>query len=120
MFRMARYLFLMNLYRRVKPNIVAGAVSLLLLTVSVLVMGDVAAVADAADRAPVLLLKWVLVLLFLLLIGYNAAKILKAALSPFESGEEPLPDPKKERILGKGRLRSRKELILGKYEKRGM
>lgn len=119
MFRMVRYLFLLNLYRKVKPNVIAAAVSLLLLAVSVLVMGDVAAVADRADRFTVLLLKWVLVLLFLLVTGYNVTKILKAALSPFESKEQPRPDPQKERILGKERLRSRKELILGKYEKRG-
>jgi hypothetical protein len=118
MFRMARYLLLLKLFQRVKANLIAAAVSLLLLAVSMLVMGDVVAVADASERSALLLFKWVLVLLFLLVMGCNAVKILKAALSPFAS-EKPLPDPKRERILGKERLRSRKELIFDKYEKRG-
>ena len=122
MLKMFKYLFLANLFKKAKKNIVIAASMLLLLMISTFLMNDLLAVASGSDKYLFLLIKWVLILLFIAITVYNLLKVFNTATESVgikpKSEAVVVTDAKKERILAKEHLQTKSDRIMKKYMKK--
>ena len=118
MFKVFKYMFLVNLYKKAKKRFMMLAVYLVLMVLISLILNDLIGVATGMNIYVLLLVKWISILLLLVLIVRNVVKIFHVATNPFEKKEdEKVVDTKKERILAKEKLFTKSDLILQKYMK---
>ena len=118
MFKVFKYVFLVNLYKKAKKRFMMLAVYLVLMVLISLILNDLISVATGMNIYVLLSVKWIAILLLLVLIVRNVVKIFHVATNPFEKKEdEKVVDTKKERILAKEKLFTKSDLILQKYMK---
>ena len=119
MFRMFKYLYIANLYKKTKRNVIAVGLSLLFLLMTVFVSNDLIVATLGSEKYLLILFKWLVIGLLLWIIIRHLKKIWSIPSSSLQvkACEPVVKDYRKERILGKERLQSRSDLILKKYKK---
>lgn len=127
MFKVFKYLFVANLYKRAKKSIILFFASFIALILVTLIMNDVIAVASGMSVYMLLLSKWIMILLLLAFIGFYGIKIVNIAFAPFSSNSDnddtskiliiSSTDSKKAKILNKEQLHTKSDLIIQKYMK---
>ena len=117
MFRLAKYYLLVSLYNKVKRNLFALLIAIVLILFVVYISADLLQTIASESRIMVLAVKWILLLGLMAVIGFNIREMVRVAGTAFSLKEEELKekDPRKETILSKEKLQSRSELILQKY-----
>ncbi len=119
MFKMLKYIFIVNIYKKTKSNVVAVGMAVSFLFLTAFVSSDFIGATQGSEKYILILLKWLAIGLLLWVIVRNVKKIWKVATDSVQlkMSEPTNKDLKKERILGKDRLQSRSDLILKKYKK---
>jgi hypothetical protein len=117
MFRIVKYIAAAHIYRRSKKPIVAIGVLTAVLILSVLILNDF--IREVEDgRYLLLFLKWGVVLMLLAAIAKNIQKVIKTVKTPPAKPARTAGfHTKKERILAKEHLLSRRERIIAHYKK---
>ena len=114
MFKIAKYYFLLNWYKKTKRNMIAIIVFTVLFIVSTYMFADLIAMAD--EKLGLVIAKWIAILVLLAVIAFNVGQIFKAVPTPFKKEEnDQVVDLRKEEIVSKKHLVSRSELIVNKY-----
>ena len=117
MFRIIKYIAAAHIYRRSKKPIAAIGVLTAVLMLSVLILNDFIQEMQSG-RYLLLLLKWTLVLVLLAAIAKNIQKVIRAVKAPPAKPARVAGfNAKKERILAKEYLLSRRERIIANYKK---
>lgn len=124
MFKVLKYLFVANLYKKTKNSFLGIFVSVIALIVLSLIVNDLISVASGMNVYILLIIKWVGIFFLLGFIGYSVLKIVNAITTPFTTEEKAVStntvvmlDNKKDRILAKEKLNTKSDLILQKYMK---
>jgi len=118
MFKVFKYLFLINLYKKAKKSFVMLFVYVISLMLISFIMNDLISVATGITVYLFLLVKWIIIFFLLILISFSVMKILNVARNPFEKKESVVKkDSKKNRIIEKEKLSTKSDLILQKYMK---
>ena len=123
MFKVFKYLFLVNLYKRAKKRILFLVGLVLTLLFFSLIINDLISVSSGMSIQVLLLTKWVIILTIVAFIARTVLQIINIATSPFEKDDtKPLKsievvDTKKEYILSKEKLYTKSDAILQKYMK---
>lgn len=116
MFKVARYYILLNLYQKVKRNIIAVMLSVFLLIVTIYLFGDLIDMAEENNKYYFVYTKWIFLFFLLSLIAINIIKILNTIRIPFSNDQKETDvDVRKEKIIAKEHLLSRSDLILDRY-----
>lgn len=119
--KLFKYLFLVNLFKKAKKHIVIAGGMLLLLMVSTFLMNDFILVATGSEKYLFLLIKWLLILVYMIVIAYNFLKIFNVATTSVSLKPQNevvlVQDDKKDRILAKEHLTSKSDQIMEKYMK---
>jgi len=114
MFKMAKYYVLVNFYRKARKNIVLILVSLMMMVMLSYLFSDLVAMDE--HMGYLIIVKWMMYFTLLSVIIWNVQKMKSVAILPFgKENVETVVDVKKENILKKEQLLSRRELILNKY-----
>lgn len=119
MLKLAKYILIYNLYKRVRKNIFATLFSLFFMMISIYFFNDILQVVDSSNKSAYLAVKWIVLLFLLGVIAYNISKIFKAISAPLKKEVDPSITHHKEKILGKDHLMSRSDLIIRKYTEGG-
>ncbi|WP_457748225.1 hypothetical protein [Sulfurimonas sp.] len=114
MFRALKYLFLANLYKKTKSNVVVLFVYIVVLLLTSYIMNDLISVSQSVTVYFMLFFKWVIVLTLLVLIGLRILKILNIVSKPFSNEKN---NSKKQQILSKEKLYTKSDQIMQKYMK---
>ncbi|MDF1884130.1 hypothetical protein JHD49_09280 [Sulfurimonas sp. SAG-AH-194-C21] len=120
MYRVLKYVFMANTYKRAKSSFITLFLSFMGLVLSVWIISDFMSVSSGVMVYVLLLLKWVMILSLISLMGYSILKIINVASNPFATKDKPVVVQdvyKKEYILNKAVLRSKSDLIVEKYLK---
>ena len=118
MFKVVKYLFIANLYKRAKKSILFLSGSFIALILTTFLINDVIAVASGMSVYILLLSKWIMIVSLLIFIGFQVVKIINIASSPFSSSaDKPSDGTKKENILNKEKIYTKSDLIVQKYMK---
>ncbi len=126
MFKVIKYLFLANLYKKAKKSFVMLFIYVISLILISFIINDLMAISTGAMVYILLLVKWIAILSLLSLTGFSVLKIFNVASNPFEEKQDAVStddsiqvpqDTKRERILAKEKLFTRSDLILQKYMK---
>lgn len=119
MLKLFKYIFIVNLYKKAKKNLIMAGVMLILMFISTFLMNDLIEVARGSEKYLFLLTKWVLILVFLAVIAINLLKVFNIAIASI--GVKPTyklslaSTDKKQRLLGKEHLETKSESIIKKY-----
>ncbi len=117
MFRIVKYMAVAHIYRRSKKPIVTVGILTVVLILSVLILNDFIQEIQSG-RYLLLVLKWMLVLVLLAAIVKNIQKVIKAVKAPPAKPVKTAGfNVKKERILSKEHLLSKRERIIANYKK---
>ena len=117
MFKFAKYYVLLSLYRKIKNNIMGIMVSILCMIISSYIFSDIIGMMENDNSYDLIIIKWLIHLIFLVMIVFNLREILKVISSPFKKeSTELVQDEKKERILAKNHLIGKSDLIIEKYK----
>lgn len=123
MFKVMKYIFLANTYKRAKSSFIMLFVSFVSLIVFSFIMSDIINVSHGIYTYLFLLLKWSVIIALLVLILYSILKIVNVMSTPFSSKREVKgvmkknERLKKEQILSKEKLYTQSDLIVQKYMK---
>lgn len=126
MYKIFKYLFIANVYKRAKKSIIFLTLSLVALVLTTFMMNDVIAVSSGIGIYILLLGKWSMILLLMGFIGFNIVKIINIFVSPFKASSSEgsnkaltnlTRDTKKSKILNKETLFTKSDLIIQKYVK---
>jgi hypothetical protein len=115
MFKMIKWYVLSNFFQRIKTNLLVILIALLLLVVLIFLMNDIATIAKATSQLFVILIKWSIILCLLFVIIYNLIKLFVSIQSPFQTELDQINKPKKQLILEKYQLKSKRDHIFEKY-----
>ena len=123
MFKIMKYLFVINLYKRAKKQFVILVFSLATIILSSLILSDVMTVASGLSLYLLIALKWIIILSLMFLMVLSILKILELALPvPINTKQTNVIEVhneavnrKKEIILNKGRIFTESDMILQKY-----
>jgi hypothetical protein len=115
MFKMIKWYVLSNFFQRIKTNLLVILIALLLLIVFTFLMNDIATIAKATTQLLVILIKWSIILCLLFVIIYNLIKLFVAIQSPFQTESNQTNKTKKQFILEKDQLKSKRDHIFEKY-----
>jgi hypothetical protein len=123
MFKIFKYILIANTYNRAKKNFIVLFASFMALILLSFILNDIINASSGVSVYILLGVKWLIVLLFLVVMGYNIVKIINIASTPFESSKisflqtrKEKNDLKKEHILKKETLLTKSDLILKKYQ----
>ena len=123
MFKVLKYLMFANLYNRAKKSFFILFGSIISIILISLIINDAVSVANGISVYILLIIKWVSILSLMALIGFTILKIINIATTPFtsekvvSSTDETVVDRKKDLILNKEKLFTKRDLILQKYIK---
>ena len=123
MFKVFKYLFLVNLYKRAKKRILFLFGLVITLLFFSLIINDLLNVSSGMSIQVLLLTKWVIILTIVTFIARTILQIINIATSPFEKDDVKSlkstveVDTKKEYILSKKRLYTKSDVIIQKYMK---
>lgn len=115
--KLVKYIFIYNVYKRVRKNIFITLLSLFFIVISIYFFNDMLQIVDSNSRSAYLAAKWVTLFFLLAVATYNISKILKAIATPLKKVDTLSISPQKEKILSKEQLVSRSDLIISKYKK---
>ena len=114
MFKVFKYIFLANLYKRVKHNIFLSFFSLIAMVFVSFIMNDILQVANSENLSMVLVGKWILLLSLFATFSYNLFKIVTVALNQLSFSSP--KSAKTQKILQKETLISKEEQVVKKYQ----
>ena len=123
MFKVVKYLFLANLYKRAKRKIILFAGLSLFFILFSFMINDLISISTGISIEILFLVKWVSILSLIIFMMHTLLQIINIATTPFKEDDvkvQPLAtkrDTKKEHILNKDRLYTKSDLILQKYMK---
>ena len=122
MFKVFKYLFLANLYKRAKKSIFTLVGFFIILLFFTFIINDLLAVVNGVNIYILLSLKWIVIFLLFTLIARSFLKIMDMATTLSNNDNTPTnrvksQDNKREYILTKEKLFSKEDTILEKYMK---
>jgi len=122
MFKMLKYLFVANLYKKAKKQLILFSILLFILILSSSILNDIISATSGINLYVFIGIKWIVILLLLAYILFMFLKIINiATTNPLkkESRTILLSDKptthKREYILNKNTLLTESEMILQKY-----
>ena len=123
MFKILKYLFVANVYKKVKKELIIFTISLFLLLLSSAILNDIITVTTGVNLYALIVVKWVVVLLLFAYIFFIFVKIVNVITSnPFKKKKLRTTTPnevvysKREYILNKDVLLTQTNIILQKYK----
>jgi len=123
MFKVVKYIFLADFFKRAKRKIILLVGLFLFFILFSFMINDLISISTGISIKILFLVKWVSILSIIIFMMHTLLQIINIATTPFKKDDlkvQPLVrkrDSKKEYILNKDRLYTRSDFILQKYMK---